>query len=65
VDFLSTTFVDFPSVETLGIVNTLKVLPETDPASSYTATLVYVANSSTILHSVSSTLPTEVTAADP
>jgi len=65
VDFLSTTLVDFPSVEILGTVHTLKVLPETDPASSYTATLVYVANSSTILHSVSSTSPTEVTAADP
>jgi hypothetical protein len=34
VDFLSKTLVDFPLVETLGTVHTLKALPETDPASS-------------------------------
>jgi len=64
VDFLSTTLVVFPSAET-GTVHTLKVLPETDPASSLIATLVYIANSFTTLHSVSLTSPTEVTAADP
>jgi hypothetical protein len=65
VDFLNTTLVVTPSAETLGRVHTLKVLPETDPASSLTATLVYTANSSTTLHSVSSTIPTELTVADP
>jgi len=65
VDFLSTTLVVTPSAETLGTVHTLKVLPETDPASNLTATLVYIANSSTTLHSVSLTIPTEVTAIDP
>jgi len=66
VDFLSTTaVVVFPSAETVGTVQTFNVLPETDPASNLTATLVSFGNLFTTLHSESLTAPTVGTAADP
>jgi len=66
VDFLSTTaVVVFPSAETVGTVQTLNDLPETDPASNLTATSVSFGNLFTTLHSESLTVPTVVTVADP
>ena len=62
---MSKTLVVTPSAETLGTVHTLKVLPETDPASNLTATSVSFGNLFTTLHSESFTAPTVVTAADP
>jgi len=66
VDFLSTTgVVVFPSALFLSTVQTLNVLPETDPLSKATATAVSVLTLSFTLHSVSLTSPTEVTPSDP
>jgi len=68
VDFLSTTaVVVIPSseTETVGTVQTLNVLPETDPSSNYTTTLVSFGNLFTILHSESLIVPILVTILDP
>jgi hypothetical protein len=66
VDFLRTTgVVVLPSALTLATVQTLNVLPETDPLSKATGTSVAVRTVLTTVCSVSLTSPTVVTALDP